>query len=741
MSGTPPIGLDARAAELKEKLLKSRGQSRPKTAQLKADNVNTSPDATTGTVPRAPSSSPPVSGETKSADIIPPETSKPPTPHSFQADEDDIAALISSISGAASRAPEASSSTLNDSLQREKMDTVEVATTPTAPASGNDALPSKPAPKISIPRPGAVEPQSKQSTQQVTRPPTVSSTNQSTPISFQKQSKQPDRGATVPTKSPVEKGESTGKKVGSWVPLEPLALKEPALETPRKAADRDDTKNGNSLKETTALDRDTSKLPKTARPNSHQEASRERTNPTSSSSLTRDQANSRKNSELMGPKPVLSGQNLQITPTKDTGATRAAANNKHTARSEAALSDDVFARLLNQVPDLKDFLEMSDYYDIEARTRKLTRFRRLKALAAEKLKLEEEERKLMQEEELDVGLPRSAAALFASAASSAAPSATPDLETASLPTPVTPVPTSMGTREIRESAPASGTKRAREEDPPQDRQEKAPRLEEPLPPRVKERDDRSRYDDRHREDDRRDERDHRRDSWSRQDDHSFRSSPPRRRHRDEDDYDGRYRSDGYRGDDGHHRDSESRSKYPIHVDLGSKGDSRFFIVKSFNHDNVRLCMEENLWTTQPQNEEILSEAFAKCKNVILFFSINGSKAFQGYARMTSAPSPDNPRPSFVKALHWDTRAPFGVQWLSKMSVHFFRIGHLKNAYNEYQPVLVGKDGQEIDGECGPRLLKEMEDIAAAMISGRGDDGDGGQSWGRYGERRGGGERW
>ncbi|EAQ85055.1 hypothetical protein CHGG_09069 [Chaetomium globosum CBS 148.51] len=482
-------------------------------------------------------------------------------------------------------------------------------------------------------------------------------------MSLQNQSKQPDRGPIVPTRSPVEKGESTGKRVGSLAPLEPLVLKESALETARKVADRDDTKNGNSSKDTSAFDRDISKLPKTSSFNSHQEASRERTDPTSTSLSTRDQANSRKNPELMGPRPVLSGQGLQITPTKDSGTTRAAANNKHTARSEEASSDDVFARLLNQVPDLKDFLEMSDYYDVEARTRKLTRFRRLKALAAEKLKLEEEERKLRQEEELDMGPPRSTVALFASTASSAAPSATPDLETASLPTPVTPVPSSMGTREIKESAPANGTKRAREEDASQDRQEKAPRLEEPMPPRVKERDDRPRHDDRHREDDRRDERDYRRDSWSRHDDHSFRSSPPRRRHRDEDDYDGRYRPNGYKGDDRHHRDLESRSKYPIHVDLGSKGDSRFFIVKSFNHENVRICMEEG--------------------------------------PMTSGPSPDNPRPSFVKVLRWDTRAPFGVQWLSKTSVHFFRIGHLKNAYNEV-PARLGRQGtgKRSMGECG-----------------------------------------
>jgi hypothetical protein len=110
--------------------------------------------------------------------------------------------------------------------------------------------------------------------------------------------------------------------------------------------------------------------------------------------------------------------------------------------------------------------------------------------------------------------------------------------------------------------------------------------------------------------------------------------------------------------------------------------------------------------------------------------------------MTSAPSRDNPRPSFVKGHHWDT-SPFRVQWLSKTAVQFFRIGHLKNAYNEYRPVLVGKDGQEIDEECGPKLLREMEDIAAAESPNWGESGgsgggggSGGHSWGRYGEREG-----
>lgn len=38
--------------------------------------------------------------------------------------------------------------------------------------------------------------------------------------------------------------------------------------------------------------------------------------------------------------------------------------------------------------------------------------------------------------------------------------------------------------------------------------------------------------------------------------------------------------------------------------------------------------------TQAQNNETLTSAFAQCKNVILFFSVNKSRAFQGYVRVS-----------------------------------------------------------------------------------------------------------
>jgi hypothetical protein len=69
-------------------------------------------------------------------------------------------------------------------------------------------------------------------------------------------------------------------------------------------------------------------------------------------------------------------------------------------------------------------------------------------------------------------------------------------------------------------------------------------------------------------------------------------------------------------------------------------------VKSFNEENVVRCIEDvsfppnyearakqylqSIWTTQVENGEIFKAAFLKYKNVILVFSVNQSRAFQGY---------------------------------------------------------------------------------------------------------------
>lgn len=41
---------------------------------------------------------------------------------------------------------------------------------------------------------------------------------------------------------------------------------------------------------------------------------------------------------------------------------------------------------------------------------------------------------------------------------------------------------------------------------------------------------------------------------------------------------------------------------------------------------------------------------------------------------------------------------------------FSKVAHLKNALNEDQPVLIGRDGQEIEAECGRGLVGVIDAV-------------------------------
>nr|XP_025885120.1 30-kDa cleavage and polyadenylation specificity factor 30 isoform X2 [Solanum lycopersicum] len=66
-----------------------------------------------------------------------------------------------------------------------------------------------------------------------------------------------------------------------------------------------------------------------------------------------------------------------------------------------------------------------------------------------------------------------------------------------------------------------------------------------------------------------------------------------------------------------------------------QGPSRYFIVKSCNRENLELSVQQGVWATQRSNEAKLNEAFDSVENVILIFSINRTRHFQGLAKMTS----------------------------------------------------------------------------------------------------------
>ncbi|KAM7224088.1 hypothetical protein V8F06_000561 [Rhypophila decipiens] len=432
------------------------------------------------------------------------------------------------------------------------------------------------------------------------------------------------------------------------------------------------------------------------------------------------------------------------------------------ANSGGSSIKEALDRILDNDADLRDWLVLTNYYDVEARDRKLARHRRVKALAAERERIEEEERKLLEEEALEMGIRAPISATLKNETPLQTPVSQPSSSSSSLPA------TTKTTVEQNEPTPVVPAKRARSPDgdgpgkaQAQARPEKMVRREttsarptEPARPDVRPDDDR-RGRDMGRNDfypeprllslvrrsspPRRDIREERSDIPPPRRDYSPRRTdvhePPRgpRNHpadKPRTEYDS-YKGEGTRRE--YQREPSPRREYQreasprrdgpqvgrpaeparrLDLDLGRPGETRFFIIKSFNEENVRMAMADGVWATQSRNGTILARAFASCKNVILFFSINKSRAFQGFARMATTPSPDTPRPSWMSNVHWDSSPPFRIEWLSKVPVSFTLVGDLRNSFNEDHPVLVGKDGQEIEENCAIDLLRVMSDFAA-----------------------------
>ena len=556
------LNLDARAAELKKKLLKSRGQSQTRASPASPAQSSTyiAKPGTTGPVGAPPTtptlSGPSVEGAKPFSRFVPHEVPQARAMTSLPADANDIAALISSISSAAGETPSLTSTSTNGSSNNAQQ------TAPIRPT-----LPPKPASKIYIPTTAAATLQTTQSAQQPTQQAIRAVIDPATI---------PSKAQTPGTEAP-EEGEITKNTASNGKTATPTA---PTPQTASGPLGHKDRKSPLARAESV-----TNGLRPVNAPiiNSHAGSVREKTDQASTKpSLRGPPRDSENKLHIVAPKLVVA-----IEPAKEvyTGIVvdqRAA--NGIAGHSKPASPDDAFNRLLSQAPDLKDFLEMTDYYNVEIRTRKLDRFRRAKALAAQRLKIEEEERRLMEEEELELGIHRSSVARF----TSAMPGTPASAEPSSLPTPVTPMPitapSAIGTKDEPSINPA---KRAHDEDGAEVRQEKVPRLEAPRSRNI----DKSSQENNARDaptDNRRDSHSDKVDSRPRARDHSssrrprspsprhdnrdHRSTPTRPRYRDDNNYDDhRHKYDSYKGDGGRYHNSERRASYPVHVDLGRHG--------------------------------------------------------------------------------------------------------------------------------------------------------------------------
>ncbi|KAF5478371.1 hypothetical protein F2P56_004936 [Juglans regia] len=160
-------------------------------------------------------------------------------------------------------------------------------------------------------------------------------------------------------------------------------------------------------------------------------------------------------------------------------------------------------------------------------------------------------------------------------------------------------------------------------------------------------------------------------------------------------------------------DKAGNSYYPLGISTtdrkGKLYNTRYFIIKSLNHHNIQLSIEKGIWATQVMNEPILEEAFHNSGKVILIFSVNMSGFFQGYAQMMSSVGwrRDNVwSQGSSKGNPWGRS--FKVKWLCLNDLPFQKTLHLKNPLNEYKPVKISRDCQELSLDIGEALCELLD---------------------------------
>ncbi|XP_066256176.1 YTH domain-containing protein 1 [Euwallacea similis] len=155
------------------------------------------------------------------------------------------------------------------------------------------------------------------------------------------------------------------------------------------------------------------------------------------------------------------------------------------------------------------------------------------------------------------------------------------------------------------------------------------------------------------------------------------------------------------------RSKDCKSKYDYLTKLNYLfRDARFFIIKSNNAENIALSKAKGVWSTLPQNEGNLNQAFQEARNVLLIFSVKESGKFAGFARLKGESRHNIPGVSWVLPPGLSAKAlggVFKIDWICRKELPFSNTMHLYNPWNDGKPVKIGRDGQEIE----PRVAEEL----------------------------------
>ncbi|XP_010539565.1 PREDICTED: uncharacterized protein LOC104813600 isoform X2 [Tarenaya hassleriana] len=154
-----------------------------------------------------------------------------------------------------------------------------------------------------------------------------------------------------------------------------------------------------------------------------------------------------------------------------------------------------------------------------------------------------------------------------------------------------------------------------------------------------------------------------------------------------------------------------RDQYNLH-DFQTKYDQAyFFVIKSYSEDDVHKSIKYNVWSSTPNGNKKLDNAYQEAQKriseqsgkcpVFLFFSVNASGQFCGVAEMTG-------RVDFKKSMEfWQQdkwTGYFPVKWHIVKDVPNPQLRHIILENNENKPVTNSRDTQEVRLPQGNEIL-------------------------------------
>ena len=113
---------------------------------------------------------------------------------------------------------------------------------------------------------------------------------------------------------------------------------------------------------------------------------------------------------------------------------------------------------------------------------------------------------------------------------------------------------------------------------------------------------------------------------------------------------------------------------PIHEGFSNtmNENSQYFIIKSFNEEDVHKAIKYSLWSSTKHGNKTLNDSFLSTKekggSVYLFFSCNGSGRYVGIAKMTSCVNEEKEFNYWTQDSKWP--GLFDIEWISLKDVPF-----------------------------------------------------------------------